>query len=159
MCVYVCHSCTKSCSTVPEDGLSALRWPLDFCYRYCPHTCVWPYSHAQYATWLQSSPLDSTTRHSLASTFKSGLYGLALLCRLCQIGPDRFCSARLDILPQNVAAKSSIFCRARWHKKLDILLHFAPENVYFILFPYNPLQRFIKIAGSVSQHGFPRTCP
>ena len=71
------------------------------------------------------------------------------------VGPDGFCLARLDILPKNVAAKSSVFCRA-WHNKLDILL---TKNVYFIHFPYNPVQRFIKIAGSVSQHGFPRTCP
>ena len=41
--------------------------------------------------------------------------------------------------------RNSIFC--------SILLR---ENVYYmyIHFPYNPVQRFIKIAGSVSQHGF-----
>ena len=37
------------------------------------------------------------------------------------VGPDRFCSGPLDILRQNVAAKSSIFCRA-WHKTR----YFAP---------------------------------
>ena len=47
---------------------------------------------------------------------------------------DRFCSARLDILPQKVAAKSSIFCRA-WHKNLGILLHFAPEKRVFYPIP------------------------
>ena len=52
-------------------------------------------------------------------------YTSHLVTMVTALGPDRFCSGRLDILRQNVAAKSSIFCRA-WHKKLDILLHFAP---------------------------------
>ena len=56
------------------------------------------------------------------------------LNRVAALGPDRFCSARLDMLPQNVAAKSSIFCRA-WHKQLDILLHFAPEKRGFYPLP------------------------
>ena len=47
------------------------------------------------------------------------------------------------MLPQNVAAKSSIFCRA-WHKTLDILLHFAPEKRVFYPLPVQSRAMFHK---------------
>ena len=56
---------------------------------------------------------------------------------------------------QNVAAKSSIFCRA-WHKKLDILLHFAPEKRVLYPLPVQsrtfPKNRRVGFSTRVSTH-------